>query len=161
MKSWRNFINDVNCRTNINDVWNRLRKLIGKQTAQVILVMYSRQGNHKTQPQRVADVMAEYFTSLEQGNNNVVFNRRKIQTERQPLDLEGDYHYNTEITHAEFQCTISAMKEDSPGPDGISYRMTKQVHPTLQELIVQLYNKILSEKIFPEHLEIGHYYLDT
>ena len=68
------------------------------------------------------------FCIMAQGNNNVTFNRRKVQTERQPLDLEGYGHYNTEITHTEIQCTISAMEKGSPRPDEITYSMIKQAH---------------------------------
>ena len=50
----------------------------------------------------------------------------------------------------DFQHCLSIANETSPGIDSVTYSMIKHSHPSLQNVVLQTYNKIFTEKTFPE-----------
>ena len=150
-ESWRKYVGKINCRTKINEVWNRVKKLRGKQTGNTIPVIYDNNGNVEVQPLQVANIMAECFSTGGHSNQTAAFIRYKRQEEEKQLELEGgeELEYNKKITSTEFIAILKTTKDSSPGPDGITYNMIKRAHPSLQQLIINLYNRILMQREFP------------
>ena len=58
------------------------------------------------------------------------------------FDTDEEIPYNQEFTISEFQHALSTTKETSPGPDEITYLMLKKAHPSFQNLILKIINKI-------------------
>ena len=155
-ESWEKYVGGINYKTNIREVWTKVRKLRGKYNINSIPVVYDRNGQLQTEPKRVANTMAQHFAAVSQNNSNETFTRYKAQVENRILNLEGNNEvYNQEVTVQEFNHAIATANESSPGPDEITYSMIKQAHPTLQRQILQLYNKILSRRQFPSLWQVS------
>ena len=109
------------------------------------------------QPLQVANIMAEYFSTVGHSNQTAAFIRYKRQEEGKQLGPEGgeELEYNKRITCTEFLPILKSTKESSPGPDGITYNMIKRAHPSLQQLIINLYNRILIQRQFPTEWKTG------
>lgn len=54
------------------------------------------------------------------------------------------------LTMKELKHCLSLTTESSPGGDEISYSMIKHVHSTMLQIIIEIYNRIFTEDVFPE-----------
>ena len=154
-ETWKHYIDSINCRTNSKAVWTKVKKIQGKFNINATPVVYNPNGVLETDPLTVANTMAEYFASVSK-HEDQDFNIYKKQVERVQLNLEGNNQpYNCNITQREFDSALKTTKDNSPGPDEITYSMLKQLHPTMQQLILKLYNKILTQRQFPNTWKIA------
>ena len=80
--------------------------------------------------------------ATQQPNNNII----NIENE---LKINSNSNLNKPITLEEYQEAIRNLNDSSPGHDEISYKMIKNVHPTLINTILALYNLILDSGYFP------------
>ena len=64
------------------------------------------------------------------------------------------------IKKLDYQYALKTVKDSSPGSDEITYSMIKQMHPSMQEAIIQLYNKILTQRQIPRQLENSNSHSD-
>ena len=72
------------------------------------------------------------------------------------MKLEGNNQpYNCNITQRVFDNALKTTKDNSPGPDEITYSMLKYLHLTIQQLILKSYNKILTRTV-SKYLENSH-----
>ena len=60
-----------------------------------------------------------------------MFARHTQREEGTPLDLKGnnEKQYNTKITMSEFKAALEITMESIPGPDEITYKITKKTPP--------------------------------
>ena len=54
-------------------MWSRIRKPNGTQTGSAAPVVYDNNGNVETDPKQVANIIAQYFSTVGQINNNATF----------------------------------------------------------------------------------------
>ena len=101
----------------------------------------------------VSEILATHFSKVSSNNNyNPAFRRFKATKEAQRLNFSSvqTFNYNEKLTINEFNTALAATKESSPGIDCVTYSMIKNTNPTMHNLILQTFNRIYSDKVFPK-----------
>jgi len=150
-QSWLEYLNSINSRTSINSVWKKVQKLSGKFRTQPSPMIVDDTNTLQREPMAVAETFAGYFASVGQVERSEAFTRYRRREEGRRLNMDGNGGvYNDNITMKELQSALSSSAESSPGHDDITYSMIKRSHPTLIELILQLFNFIFNRRVFPK-----------
>ena len=147
-----NYVSSINSRTPMKQVWKRVRKIAGKYSSPSLPLL--NHGSTLTDDPRItAGIFAEAFASVSSVENYPEnFRRYKGMMELKTISFQTDQNhpYNDPFSYQELIYSLSTTKESSPGIDEITYSMIKKCHPRLIEMILQTFNRIFSDKVFPE-----------
>ena len=154
-QSWKDFISSITEKMPLKKVWKRIAKLSGKFSPTPTPIIKLPGGSTVREPADVANCIADTFSQVSGDHNysdHFLTHKRKI--EKQKLSFytrQNEYlTYNDPFTNIEFQSALSKSKESSPCEDQISYSMIKHLHPTMMDLLLKCFNRIFTEKSFPE-----------
>jgi len=151
-QSFKNFVNSINQTIPLNKVRKRVQKLEGRFSPTPLPVLEDGHGELVSDSNRTAEILGHHFASVSDPQfNSPQFQRHKRQIERGGLNFNIPNHqpYNDPITEREIRHALSTATDSSPGEDEVTSSMIKHLHPTLFNLLVQLYNRIFLEDIFP------------
>ena len=139
----------------MSKVWTKIRKMTGKYPA-----------NHPptlkinnqllTNTVITSQTLAAHFSSVSSNNNySEPFNRSRILTEQSAINFTTPSthyteEYNLPISANELNLALKSCSDSAAGEDQITYSMLKNLHPTAQNEMLQLINKIWLEELFPE-----------
>ena len=152
-ESWQAFLSSINSRTSLHKIWKRVRKISGKFSPSPSLLLRTPDGSFISDPFAVATVVAEAFAGVSHPDNyNLVFRRFRHPAEIRPMVFRdgGSYSYNAPFTLSELRHALSKSSNGSPGVDRITYAMIRHAHPTLLQTVLQLFNRIFLDDLFPE-----------
>lgn len=150
--SFQNYVQSINQRTTLHQVWKKVRKIEGKFSPNPTPVVQDQNGQLHSAPEEVANLFAEHFANISSPTNYTPeFQHYKGQQESRHLNFNTRERldYNEPISMQELKSALSSTLESSPGEDQITYSMIKHAHPTLLEHLLHLYNKIFLEHVFP------------
>ena len=155
--SWKGFVSSINSRTNINSVWNKVKKISGKFNYNASPILEGENNETINDPKEVANRFAEYFANVtDYIEQNPRFNRYKLINQRSIINMEGEGgEYNKEITEKELNYAIQSTTRTSPGFDEITYQMIKSSHKSARILLLKLYNKIFRDRVYPRAWNIA------
>lgn len=150
-KSWESFVPSITITTPLSTVFNKIQKISGisKNIYSPILII---NGISYSDPFDVAMKIGESFQS---NNSSIHFSnkfksiQRKQQTISFNINNDKSLDYNLSFNMHEFNAAISSCKGSSPGPDDISYEMIKNLDITIKHHLLDIYNSIWNEGIFP------------
>ena len=152
-ESFQEYVKSINQNTNLHQIWKKVRKIEGKFSPSPVPVLVDRGGEQHSDPTQTSNILAEHFAQVsDKSNYPQTFQRYKDSQERNRINFSTSQNlrYNEPITKSELLYAIKSATESSAGEDQITYSMIKHSHPTLIQYILQLFNKIYSEGIFPE-----------
>ena len=159
-ESWVKFTSSININTTLQEVWAKIQKIKGKFSQHPLPLLRNSAGDLTDNPSETSSLFSEAFSSVStEENYTPTFNRYKSLSERKPINFnssdEDDHDYNSPLSFEEFSAALSTVKETSPGPDRITYSMIKNCHPTLQERILEIFNKSFINQVFPMSWKIA------
>lgn len=135
--SWENYVSTINSRTPSSEVFNKL------------LLMNN---NLITDPVEICEAISLSFEHISSSNNyNSLFLQNKHLAEAIPLFIpDGNNEvYNFPLSSTELKIALSECRGSSPGPDNIHYDMMKILSNDGMSILLYIYNKIWTNKIFP------------
>lgn len=105
-------------------------------------------GTYTTNQTEIANTIKDTFEYIYSDNNldeNLKnLKQQSITSETIPEDSTGEA-YNDNITMKELEDVIAQTKGSSPGPDRVHYDMIRNLTQKGQQILLQLYNKILND----------------
>ena len=127
-ESWTSYVSQLNTNTPIKYVWNRVRKISGKNVCPPKQYLKGKDGAPITDPKDIANKHAATFTdNSSSAHYSARFQTIKAQDEKARIDFTSD---NTEVYNKPFRlrdlrCSILKAKPRAPGPDGIHNNLLK------------------------------------
>lgn len=149
--SWRTYVSSLNVDTPMSQIWSRVAKMGGRYHAHHPPALLSR-GSLVTDPQGVADLLADHFASISSaGRYPAAFRHIKARAEAGSLDFsEGDVAgYNSPLTTRELFGALRVSRLTAAGADGISYEMLRRMHPSAVVFLLDIYNHAFLRSSFP------------
>ena len=125
---WTRYVSQLDTNTPINHVWNRVRKISGKNVCPPKQYLKGKDGAPITDPKDIANEHAAAFTdNSSSAHYSARFQTIKAQDERARIDSSS---YNTEVYNKPFRLRdlrrfILKAKPRTPGPDGIPNNLLK------------------------------------
>ena len=158
--SWKNYVTSLNADTNLNEIWKKVNKIRGKFTRHPAPLLAKEDGNLTNKPAETSEILADAYQKISSNTSySKEFNKfRKIE-ETKPINFKENkdetYQYNKPFSMKELTQALATVKESSPGEDNVPYSMIKNSHLTFQKQLLDLYNKIYAEQIFPVNWKIA------
>ena len=112
-RSWEGFVNTINSRTQMKEVWSKIKKISGKCSMSPSPVL-EENGRQIAEPKQIAEALAQHFSTIRENiNRSQEFLRHKNQIESLLIRIVEDdtKPYNCAITYAELQRCLSSTKE--------------------------------------------------
>lgn len=146
-ESWNRYISGINSYTDETKVWNRVNKLMGRESHPLPLV-----NSRGESLEEQADCLGEHFEYVSSASHYTeTFLRFKEREERQPLKCKrpSSEAYNCPFTLAELKASLACCNNSAPGGDRIMYEMIKYLHPEALKTLLTLYNTMWAAGYIP------------
>ena len=148
-QSWAEYVSKLSAKTPIKQVWDRVRKISGKNICPPKQYLNGKNGTTITDTQDIPNEHAAVFTdNSSSAHYSATFSAIKEQEERVKIDFTSD---NTEVYNKPFglrdlRRSIMKVKPRAPGPDGIHNNLLRH----LPEDTLKILNKIWISADFPQ-----------
>ena len=109
--------------------------------------------NWKTQTADAESILGRNIAAISSITNiDDHFKAIKSREEAIPLNFETleDIYYNQKFTEEEFEHALSNCSSSAPGSDNISFDMIKNLAPLAKTYLLQFYNHLWVNQIFPK-----------
>ena len=154
-ESWAEYVSTININTTPKEMWQRINKIRGKFTTHPLPLLKT--GPNPTDITENAQITSKMFAEAFSGVSSddeydPHFVMHKNLEERKPVIFTQEDQiapYNEEFSMNELLSALSSTSETSPGNDKIVYSMIKNAHPSFQQHILDLYNRIYASRSFP------------
>ena len=145
--SWINYVSKINSKTSVKSVWNRIRKIKGKEPSNTVSVNVN--DRDVTSYRDIANALADIFSH----NSSSAFSRYayvRKKAARQNIHFLSD---NTEVYNRPFSIEelhdAHKAHDSSAGPDEIHYQLLKHLPSSSLLLLLNIFNKIWLSGDFP------------
>ena len=151
-QSWAEYVSKLSTNTPIKHVWDRVRKISGKNICPPKQYLNGKDGAVITNPKDIANEHAVAFTDTSSSAHySATFLTIKVQEEKVRIVFMSD---NTEVYNKPFrlrdlrQSTMKA-KPCAPGPNGIHNNLLKHLPEHTLKILKEILNKIWTSADFP------------
>ena len=148
---WTNFISSINKETPINKVYKKIKKIQHSNYSQSVPCL-KQNGNLVTDAAVVAQAFGEHFYTVSSHASYAPdFQIIKEEAERHHLNFATPvvHQYNWPISDLELKAALKTAKKTAPGIDKIEYTMIRHISESARALLLQIYNKIFLDGVFP------------
>ena len=151
-KSWAEYVSKLSADTPIKHVWDRVRKISGKNICPPKQYLNGKNGTTITNPKDIANKHAAAFTDNSSSTHySATFQAIKEQEEKNKIDFTSD---NTEVYNKPFRLrdlrrSIMKTKPRAPGPDGIHNNLLKHLPEDTLKILKEILNKIWTSTDIP------------
>ena len=151
----KNYIVLINSRTPFKKVWNMISKITGKKIPSHLLHLKNPStGELITSKEDIVNKIGSTFEKNSSSQNYTSeFKRTKKIEEEKPLNFTTrgyEKPYNRKFRLRDLKRSIKKAKDTSPGPDGIHYRILKNLPEATLRILLNLINKYWESETFPE-----------
>ena len=149
---WLKFLESINCFTSAKEVWGKIQAMKGKNKNKPISGLKIGENKIIDQKRDIANELGKHFQNISNGeNSNESFKRYREGTDQKP-DFSSDSakEYNLSIKMSELKNILKTSGNTSPGIDGIPYIMIRQLSERSLKYILDFYNIMFSNHVFPE-----------
>ena len=152
-QSWAEYVSKLSAKTPIKQVWDRVRKMSGKNICPLKQYLNGKNGTTITDPKYIANEHAAVFTdNSSSAHYSATFQAIKEQEKRVKIDFTSD---NTEVYNKPFllrylRRSIMKAKPRAPGPDGIHNNLLKHLPEDTLKILKEILNKIWISADFPQ-----------
>ena len=136
----------------------KVQRISGKYRAPPMTILRDQNGDVVTDREEVAEMMADHFSSISSCINyppRFLQYKNTIKSRSLHFETRQDFPYNHEITTREFEAALSHSSNSAPGSDNIPYILIKMAHHTYRNLLLNLYNRIFSERVYQNHWRLA------
>jgi len=151
--SWELYVSSINENVSQKEIWKKVKKITGKFRPTPAPVLKTDDGRELRTDIEVANELSETFAAISKVENySVEFQNYKRRTEQRNINFRSSelLNYNECFTMSEYRHVLSQTTETAPGSDGITYSMLKNCHESLTKYILDSFNRIYCENIFPD-----------
>ena len=151
-KSWAEYVSKLSADTPIKHMWDRVRKISGKNICPPKQYLNGKNGTTITNPKDIANRHAAAFTENSSSTHySATFQAIKRQEEKNKIDFTSD---NTEVYNKPFRLrdlrrSIMKAKPRAPGPDGIHNNLLKHLPEDTLKILKEILNRIWTSTDFP------------
>jgi ribonuclease HI len=156
--NWQKHLSSINRRTSLSKMWKIVTKISGKFKQSPTPVLRLQNGNIINDKESVANELASAFSSVSRDENysqEFLLHKRNVESTALNFITRRQLDYNEEFTMKEFTSCLKQTTETSPGIDKITYTMIKNLHPTMINLLLAIYNHIFCQRVFPNQWRIA------
>ena len=151
-ESWTQYVSKLNSNTPITHVWNRLRKISGKDVCSPKQYLNGKDGVSITRPKVIANEHAAAFAdNSSSAHYSTKFQTIKAHNDRARIDFTSDNTdvYNNPFRLRDLRRSILKAKPRAPGPDGIHNNLLKYLPEDIIKIIKEILNNIWISGDFP------------
>ena len=152
-QSWTEYVSKLSTDTPIKHVWDRVRKISGKNVCAPKQYLNGKNGTAITNPKDIANEHAAVFTdNSSSAHYSATFQTIKEQEEMVKIDFTSN---NTEVYNKPFvlrdlRRSIMKAKPRAPGPDGIHNNLLKHLPEDALQILREILNRIWTSADFPQ-----------
>ena len=150
--SWNKYVSTISDTTSISKVWEKFRKINGSHVrSQRHALLHNGQLVHDSAT--ISNILGRNIAAISSITNiDDHFKAIKSREEAIPLNFETleDIYYNQKFTEEEFEHALSNCSSSAPGKDNISFDMIKNLAPLAKTYLLQFYNHLWVNQIFPK-----------
>ncbi len=153
-KYWRDYCDSIGKETELGEVWNMLKKMIGIYKTRNMPVI-SGEGKTAITEKDKAELLVKTFQkahSKENLDENYRMKRQEILNQHQDIYTkrpDGIGALDADFEIWELKRVLYRIKRTAPGQDGICYIMLKYANDRILKVVLDLYNKIWVEGRMP------------
>ncbi|KAI5720449.1 hypothetical protein M8J77_006751 [Diaphorina citri] len=153
-ESWNKFVSEIDKPLTTSDMWNHLKKVRkGKRTYNPIPALENSNSEVVTDRKIITEILADNYV---RNSIDAVFCREFIQYRNSkvhlltcPTETENE-PYNLPFTYRELLATFKGCRSSAAGIDDIPYQMIIHLPQAALRKLLDLFNFIWKEGIFPE-----------
>ena len=151
--SWRSYVSKMNYQTSVKSVWNRIRKIKGKDTSNTVHHL-SVNDRDVTSHRDIANALADNISHNSSAFSTDAFVSVRKKAKKQTLKFSSDNAevYNKPLSMEELRHALRRAHDTSAGPDEIHYQLLKHLPDASLLLLLNIFNKIW---LFGDFLLIG------
>ena len=157
-QSWAEYVSKLSAETPIKHVWDRVRKISGKNICPPKQYLNGKNGTTITDPKDIANEHAAVFTNnSSSAHYSATFQAIKEQEEKVKIDFASDSteFYNKPFRLRDLRRSIMKAKPRAPGPDGIHNNLLKHLPEDTPKILKEILNKIWISADFPQQWRAG------
>ena len=144
VNSWKQYVSELNQRTPISQVWEKIRKINGKYIPKPRPNLRIGQ-DLKTSPEEVANVFAEHYASI-----SIAREQHKIPKDFDPINISDDQTLNLDFSERELDESLQQLEDrKSTGEDQVENSMLKRLPAVTKLYLLNLFNRLWNEGTFP------------
>lgn len=143
-KSWEKYIGDINGHLSTKDIWNRVSKLNKNYRSPDISVLNDSSNNLTTNKTEIANIIGQFFEDTS-NESKLPPSTRSIKQVKDNSVLNSDDNFqdaNTDLTLHELCFALQNASGSSPGPDGITYQVYKNLNISNKRGFLKFLNHI-------------------
>ena len=150
-QSWAEYVSKLSTNTPIKHVWDRVRKISGKNICLPKQYLNGKDGAAITNPKDIANEHAAAFTDNSSAHYSATFQTIKVQEEKVKIDFKSDNIevYNKTSRLRDLRWSIMKAKPRAPGPEGIHNNLLKHLPEDTLKILKEIRNKIWTSADFP------------
>ena len=141
--SWRNYVFKMNYQTSVKSVWNRIRKIKGKDTSNPVHHL-SVNDRDVTSHRDIANALADNVShNSSSAFSTDAFASVRKKAEKQTIKYSSDNAevYNKPLSMEELRDALRIAHDTSAGPDEIHYQLLKHLPDASLLLLLNIFNK--------------------
>ncbi|VDI82655.1 Hypothetical predicted protein [Mytilus galloprovincialis] len=153
---WETFCSGLNNNNNIGQVWNTIKRMMGKTISSLIMPTLIYKNKIYESTKEKANILAEAFANVSSSSNYseaFISHKEHIESiEAENLKhyfSENSQSYNEPFTLNELQDAIADTSDTSPGKDKVTYSMFKSFSNKSLGVLLLLYNRIWFSQDLP------------
>ena len=148
--SWRNYVSKMNSQTSVKSVWNRIRKIKGKDTRNTVHHL-SVNDRDVTSHRDIVNALADNFShnSSSAFSTDALSVRKKAEKQTIKFSSDNAEVYNKPFSMEELRYALCRAHDTSAGPDEIHYQILKHLPDASLLLLLNIFNKIWLSSDFP------------
>lgn len=144
--SWENYINDINGEIELKDLWNRVRKVNGENVSKHIRNLVNENGQIVEDKKIIADMLGKHYESIsstESLDENEMKRYNDLKEKTSNLRTTNDFiKLNEDFSIHELKVALKNAHDSAPGPDGLKYKIYKNLSSKNQKHLLNFYNQI-------------------
>ena len=156
--TWRQYVSSINHRTPLKKVWDKVRKITGKNNGKLFHHLKGENGDMITTKNDVANALGQQFQKNSSSSNYCTeFQKIKAKSEKQPInfdlsgtDIEEEHGYNKIFRMRDLKWSIKKSKNSTPGPDQIHYEILRHIPEETLKILLNILNEYWKKDSFPE-----------
>ena len=102
-------------------------------------------------PRDIADILAKTFASVSSNDNYIpsFLPRKRLIKQNLPDFGNMNCSCNQKFKMRELECILAKIKNTTPGEDGVTYGMIKNMPVKAKEFLLRVFNRFFRESYFP------------
>ena len=156
-QSWIKLIESIHGKACSKEVWRKIRILLKKYSSNAVVALLI-DGQLVDDPKKVADKLGESFADISsEANCTQKFLRFKKKMEKKfNFSTNAKLEYNLPFTKEELDAAFDGCGDTAAGPDEIHNKLLKNLSEGSKQYLLDLFNFIFKEGIFPEDWKLAH-----